>query len=137
MSQPIRGKVEKGARVAFAAALVSTISGCAISRPIEEQHPSVQAATPTSDDSRRGHEATALRTAASELGCAHVDIVLTLERRYANTSAPRYVIEGCGKRATYAETCEDYPRCRYLMLSVVPVPAPAPAAAPTAPTHDL
>lgn len=102
----------------------------------------MRAATPTSDDSRGGHEATALRTAASDLGCAHVDIVLTLERRYANTSVPRYVIEGCGKRATYAETCEDYPRCRYLVLSIVPVPARERAPAPTtsaapAQQHDL
>jgi len=129
------------ARVGLTFAVVISVAGCAISRPIEEQHPSVRAATPTSDDSREDRLATALRTAATELGCARVDVVLTLERRYANTSAPRYVIEGCGMRATYAETCEDYPRCRYLMLSLVPVPAsaapPPKAPAPTGPAHDL
>lgn len=136
---------KKVARVAFAVAAAISTAGCAFSRPIEQQHPSVQAATPTSDDSSEDRRATALHTAASDLGCARVDVVLTLERRYANTAAPRYVIEGCGKRATYAETCEDYPRCRYLVLSIVPVPAassaPPPAPLPSAPApgpaHDL
>lgn len=61
------------------------------------------------------------------MACPRVEIALTLERRYANTATARYAIEGCGKRALYAETCEDYPRCRYLILSVMPVPEAAPA----------
>jgi hypothetical protein len=98
------------------------MTGCRISTPIEEQHPSLQRAPASSDDSAEGRLATVLRTAAIDLACPPVERVLTLERRYANTSAPRYVIEGCGKRALYAESCEDYPHCRYLLLSTVPTP---------------
>jgi len=116
------------------ASLVVSTAGCSFSRPIEEQHPSVQRA-PASDGSGESRLSTALRTAAGDLGCEQVSVVLVLERRYANTSAPRYVIEGCGKRGLYAETCEDYPHCRYLLLSMVPVPGAgdAPATSPGAP----
>jgi hypothetical protein len=101
------------------------LAGCAFSTPIGHQHPSVQNAPPSADDSDEARRGTALHTAAGDLGCTAVELVLTFDRRYANTATVRYVIEGCGKRALYAETCEDYPRCRYLLLSVVPVP-PAP-----------
>lgn len=97
------------------------LSACSISRPIQEQHPSVQRAPPSADNSDEARRDVARYTASRDLACQQVELVLTLERRYANTAAPRYVFEGCGKRALYAETCEDYPRCRYLMLSVVPV----------------
>lgn len=107
----------------FAVALL-VLASCRISRPIAEQHPSVQRAIASEDDSEAGHEATVLRTAAGDLACPAVEVVLRLERRYANTAVPRYVVEGCGKRALYVETCEDYPRCRYLVVSVVPLAPP-------------
>ena len=102
------------------------LSGCALSTPIGEQHPSVQRAPPSADDSDEARQATARLTAATDLGCARVELVLTFERRYANGASPRYVFEGCGKRALYAETCQDYPRCRYLMLSLVALPSEPP-----------
>lgn len=109
-------------------ALSLSLASCGISTPIRQQHPSVQKATPSIDDSDEARCATARFTASRDLGCEHVEIVLTLERRYANTATARYVVEGCGRRALYAETCEDYPHCRYLMLSLVPLtPPPAPA----------
>ena len=98
------------------------LAACGISTPIRDQHPSVQKALPSADDSDEARRATARLTASTDLGCASVELVLTFDRRYANSAAPRYVFEGCGKRALYAETCEDYPRCRYLQLSLVPVP---------------
>jgi hypothetical protein len=119
-------------REAFVLVLGIALAGCAI--PINEQHPSVQKAHPSLDNSDGARRGEARATAAADLACEHVEMVLTLERRYANTAAPRYVIEGCGKRALYAETCEDYPRCRYLLLSVLPLPsAPASAPSPAAP----
>lgn len=103
-----------------------SLAACSISRPITDQHPSVQRLTPSEDDSDVACRATARATAIHELGCASVDMVLTLERQHANTAAARYVFEGCGKRALYAETCEDYPHCRYLLLSIVPAPGATP-----------
>lgn len=109
------------ASVALAMGLVT--AGCGFAVPITSQHPSVQKAPPSEDDSDAARRATVTLTAAHDLACPNVSVVLVLERRYANTAAPRYVMEGCGKRALYAETCEDYPHCRYVMLSTVPVPA--------------
>jgi hypothetical protein len=71
---------------------------------------------------RRGYPR---QTAAADLRCEHVEIVLVFDRRYANTASVRYVIEGCGQRATYAESCQTYPQCRYLLLSVVSIPGAA------------
>ena len=100
-------------------------SACRISTPIDEQHPSIRSAPASLDSSPEETRATLLRTASADLACSHVEVVLTLERRFANTASARYVVEGCGKRALYAETCEAYPSCRYLVLSVLVV-APAP-----------
>ena len=97
------------------------LAACGISRPIEEQHPSVQRAPGSVDDSEESKRDALNRTAVVDLGCPKVEIVLTLERRYANTASARYVVEGCGVRALYAETCEAYPSCRYLQLSSVPL----------------
>ena len=81
----------------------------------------MQRAVPSDDDSDAARRFAVQRTAQVDLACPRVDIVLTFERRYANTAAVRYAVEGCGRRALYAETCEDYPRCRYLLVSVVPL----------------
>jgi len=105
-----------------AIALAFATTGCGFAVPITSQHRSVQKAPASEDDSDAARRATVMLTAAHDLACPNVEIVLMLERRYANTAAPRYVMEGCGKRALYAETCEDYPHCRYLMLSTTPVP---------------
>ncbi len=110
-------------------------SACRISTPIDEQHLSVQRAPASADSSPEETRATLLRTAAADLSCpTKVDVVLTLERRYANTASARYVVEGCGKRALYAETCEAYPSCRYLVLSILAISTePPPAASPGSP----
>lgn len=103
----------------------------------------------------------ALRTASEDLACpvASMLIATTLERRFSNTSAARYVIDGCGERALYVEQCEisdaapsgegfhavdggSSVRCRFLIVSRVAIPsrtdspkpgAPAPAPLPTSP----
>lgn len=116
--------------------LLGALSACQLGRPIEEQHPSVQRAEPSADDSTEAKQEALARTAGADLACQRIDVVLTLERRYANTAAARYVVEGCGTRALYAETCEAYPSCRYLLLSTVALPRaqvalPIPSAAPT------
>jgi hypothetical protein len=116
------------------------LADCGFGTPIGQQHPSVQGAPPTPDDSEEARRGTALHTAAGDLGCTGVELVLAFDRRYSNAASVRYVIEGCGKRAVYAETCEDYPRCRYLLLSVVPVPVPlvpAPVPVPLVPAPRL
>lgn len=116
-----------------ALALGLVVTGCGISTPIRDQHPSVQRAPASEDSSLEARQATARQTAASDLGCERVELVLTFDRRYANSASPRYVFEGCGERALYAETCEDYPRCRFLLLSRVRVSPAPPPSAPAAP----
>lgn len=98
------------------------LAACSLGRPLEEQHPSIQRAPGSVDDSTEAKHDALARTAGADLGCAQIELVLTLERRYANTASARYVVEGCGTRALYAETCESYPSCRYLLLSTVAVP---------------
>jgi hypothetical protein len=113
-----------------------TLAACDIGRPIQDQHPTVQRAPASVDDSQEAKRDALNRTVAIDLHCNAVEIVLVLERRYANTAAPRYVIEACGTRALYAETCESYPACRYVLLSTVklaPATVPMPSAAPAAP----
>ncbi len=125
-------------------AMVLGIWGCQISSPITSQHPSVQAAPASVGSSLEERRSALFAAARADLSCERVEVVLTFDRRYANTATARYVVEGCGKRALYAETCEDYPSCRYLVLSILEIPsrgshgpavtaptsAPAPTAAP-------
>ncbi len=113
----------------LAAAL--TLAGCQLSRPIGE-HPALQGAPASADSSTEARVAALFATARNDFGCERVDVVLTFDRRYANSASVRYVVDGCGKRALYAETCESYPACRYLLLSIMPVPLRAPAGAPSA-----
>lgn len=101
--------------------VVAALSGCQISVPPSQLHPSVASAPASSEDSAEARDRTVLQTAADDLGCDRVGIVLTFDRRYANSASIRYVVEGCGQRATYAETCENYPHCRYLLVSAVPI----------------
>ena len=105
-------------RLAVAAMLATS---CSISVPPAELHPSVRNAPATADDSNESRRDTALRTAANDLQCNAVEIALTFERRYANGTTIRYAIEGCGRRALYAESCEAYPQCRYLQVAIVPI----------------
>ena len=117
------------------ATLLSLVSvvGCRFERP--ESNPAVLAAPASPDDSREATRETVVRAARSDLQCGEAAIVLTMDRRYANGSALRFIVDGCGKRALYAESCEEYPVCRYLLVSVIPVPVyagpPAPGAAPS------
>lgn len=115
---------------------LAVLIGCDISRPIQDQHPTVQRAPASADDSLEARRDALQRTVAIDLACNQgIEIVLTLERRYANTAAPRYVIEACGTRALYAETCESWPSCRYVLLSAVRLATtvPVPSVAPTPP----
>jgi hypothetical protein len=85
----------------------------------------------------------ALGTASKDLGCprAELHIALTLDRRLLNGNAIRYLIEGCGQRATYVESCytgSDTPKgpgytqvdgstplfCRDFLVARVPLPPP-------------
>lgn len=125
--------------------LALALSACGFSTPIEAQHPSVQKVPGSVDSSPEERHAALVATAKADLACSTVDVVLTLERRYANSASVRHVVEGCGKRALYVETCEAYPSCRYLVVSVLvlsslgqeaappPAPLPAPVAPPKAP----
>jgi hypothetical protein len=101
-------------------------AGCSISVPPSELHPSVRNAPATSEDSNEARRDLARKTAAADLACDHVEIVLTFDRRYANGTTIRYAIEGCGRRALYAESCEAYPECRYLQVGVSPIAPAAP-----------
>lgn len=93
----------------------------------------MQRAPASVDDSEAAKHDALARTAGADLGCPRIDIVLTLERRYVNLASARYVVEGCGTRALYAETCEAYPSCRYLLLSTVAVPQPRASASTLVP----
>jgi len=79
------------------------------------------AATEDSETARRD---AALHTAERDLACPQVTLVMKFDRRYSNSTTIRYAIEGCGKRGLYAESCEEYPACRYLLVSLVPVAGP-------------
>ena len=50
----------------------------------------------------------ALKTAAEDLGCplGELRIMAESRRKYLNESSFRWVIEGCGERAGYFETCD-------------------------------
>ncbi len=117
------------------AALLSlmSVAGCRFERP--ESNPAVLAAPASPDDSPEATRETVVRAARSDLQCGEAAIAMTMDRRYANGSALRFIVDGCGRRALYAESCEEYPICRYLLVSVIPVPvyggSPAPGPAPT------
>ncbi len=117
--------------LAAAAAAAASLTACTLSSGNE---PRTYTGTNTRPD-------LALRTASEDLGCpvASMVIATTLERRFSNTSAARYVIDGCGERALYVEQCEvssgppsgegfqpveggSSIRCRFLIVSRVPIP---------------
>lgn len=110
------------AAAALLACVCARVLVACVATPISEQHPSVQRAPASHDTSLEERRATVRRTAESDLACAKIDVVLALDRRYDNRSSIGFVVEGCGKRAVYAESCEDYPRCRYLVVSILQLP---------------
>jgi hypothetical protein len=103
-------------------AVVGALSACSVIR--SPLHPSLQGAPASDVDSAESRIAGVKGAAVGDLGCPSVEIVLTFNREFANTSEPMYVVEGCGKRSVYAEVCSEYPRCRYLLLSVLQISAP-------------
>lgn len=125
---------------ALVASWLVVLTSCGLSTPIEAQHPSVQRVPGSIDGSTEERHAALVATAKGDLACVNVDVVLTLDRRYANSVVVRHVVEGCGKRALYVETCEAYPSCRYLVVSVLPlasvgaVTSPASAPPPATPS---
>jgi len=132
--------------------LVLALVGCDFSTPIGSQHPSIQRLPGSLDATPQEQEKALFTTARVDLGCERVELVATLPRKYVNSTAARYVVEGCDKRALYVEVCESYPSCRYLAVSVLDLttlakgapagsgaPAtlpvlPAPSARPASPT---
>jgi hypothetical protein len=105
------------------------LSACAFIEP--QTHPTLQSAPASGEDTELSRLETVTRLAAADLSCAQVEVILTFNRDYANVSQPSHVVDGCGKRAVYAEACAEYPRCRYLLISLLTLPgAPAPPAAP-------
>ncbi len=93
--------------------------GCDFSRPIGSMHPSIQKLPGSGESAPEDLERALLLTARTDLGCERVDIVTTMTRKYVNSTSARYVVEGCEKRALYVETCETYPSCRYLIVSLL------------------
>lgn len=66
----------------------------------------------------------------ADLGCDATRVVATIDRRYANSTSVRYVVEGCGKRGLYVEDCTNTSACRYLLVSIVPIVPIATSAPP-------
>jgi hypothetical protein len=95
-------------------------------------HPIVQNAPASEEDDEDSRASAVLRTAATDLACPKVGIIMAFRREWANNAQPRFVVQGCDQRAVYAEDCSEYPRCRYLVMSVMqlPVPSPRPEPAP-------
>jgi hypothetical protein len=90
-----------------------------------EVHPVLKGSPASEEDSNEARATTVLATARKDLTCAAVAIVLDFPREYANSAQPRFVVQGCGVRALYAEDCREAPRCRYLLLSVLTLGGPA------------
>jgi hypothetical protein len=93
-------------------------------------HPVAASAPASEEDTDESRAEAVLRAASRDLGCGGVEIVMTFRREYANNAQPRYVVQGCGKRAVYAEDCGHYPRCTYLATSVLSLDALGGSAAP-------
>ncbi len=102
---------------ALCASTLVCLVACEFSKPIEAQHPTIQKAPASVDESTEAKRDALRRTIVSDFGCDNAQIVLTFPLRYLNSVGIRYVVEGCGVRALYAETCESYPVCRYLLVS--------------------
>jgi hypothetical protein len=103
--------------------LCGATSGCFLDPT--EVHPALKGAPATEDDSTEARAVTVLATARKDLACPNPAVILDFSRDYANSAQPRFVVQGCGVRALYAEDCREYPRCRYLLLSVLTLGAPA------------
>ncbi len=103
-------------------ALVASLAmGCDAPPPVSPSAGLDRSATPA-DESEAARRAAAEATARTDFNCPQVATVMAFDRRYANSSSLRYVIEGCGTRGTYAEACQAYPQCRYLLVAKVPAP---------------
>lgn len=111
--------------VVFALAVL----GCNPGPPVARS-PDLARAPAASADDETSRRAAAEETARRDLGCHDVAVVAVLDRRYANSTSARYVVEGCAKRGLYVEDCADLPACRYLLVSLVPTAAGAAPAAP-------
>ena len=122
-------------------------SGCAASAA---SHPWVEVSDPASEGEAR-RRAVVESTARRDLECTEPRVTVALHPATGDDSAwepllqplagrPRYVVEGCGKRGLYVESCayvEDFAavtedvspsaspssrsyECRYLLVSVIP-----------------
>lgn len=98
----------------------ATLTACAVHHT--PNHPAVRGAPAASDDTDAARLVAVKRAAAKDLSCPEVEVVLTFNRDYANVDEPSRVVDGCGKRAVYAEACSEYPPCRYLLLSILVLP---------------
>ncbi len=103
------------------AVLASLSMACESPPPVAASAGLERSATPEGE-SESARRAAAEATARIDLSCPEVVTVMAFDRRYANGSTLRYVIEGCGTRGTYAEACQSFPQCRYLLVAKVPAP---------------
>ena len=101
--------------------------------------------SPTFSGGRAPRTDLVLEQAAKDLPCPVGDLRIVVEtpRRYLNEAAFRFVVEGCGERLGYVESCvvfdappADYRvidgslACRDVLVTRLRLTAPAPAPAP-------
>jgi hypothetical protein len=60
-------------------------------------------------------ERTVLGQATRELSCPQVRVLQMYARPYSNSTSLRYLVEGCGQRALYSESCSSEP-CSYFLV---------------------
>jgi hypothetical protein len=146
---PFRTASKLALHLTIAAPVISALgaSGCALSAP---SHPWADVSDPAAEGEAR-RRAVAESTARRDLECTETKVTVALHPATGEDSTwqpllqpqsgrARYVVEGCGKRGLYIESCtyiEDFtavtedlsPRdgpsartyeCRYLLVSMVP-----------------
>lgn len=81
-----------------ALALAALVAGCVSPGP----------SSPTHTGGRAPRTDLVLEQASRDLPCPLGDlrVVVETQRRYLNEAGFRYVVEGCGERLGYVETCE-------------------------------
>jgi hypothetical protein len=144
--------------------LALTAAACDLGPPITPSTAMLDAPTGPGDRETQRRDV-AERTARRDFACEDAKVVVALflseteghpwQPLIQNTSGrPRYVVEGCGKRGLYVESCAfaddsmpkgddttpgSVPRvyeCRYLLVSVVPMGAPTQASVAPAATDS-
>jgi hypothetical protein len=128
-STPMRTRCHGALRVTSAVGFAVLLPACVFTSSTPT-HPAVRNAPASYDESDASRTAAVLGAASRDLACERVEVVMEFHREFANSSQPSYVVQGCDKRAVYAMACGDYPRCAFLLLSVLELGSPAGGAAP-------